>query len=115
MNTINWQMHCVGDDNPFLEREEEGEPAVAVIHFELDYTYRAVHPGLRTFRTGDPGYPPDPPEIFWTPRCILLEMKSGLNRKPTISEAEIASKWFESIAHGNLGDSIYEACCEAAE
>lgn len=43
--------------------EVEGEDHTLTIEGTVDYDVTPGDPGVRTFRNGDPGYPPTPPEV----------------------------------------------------
>lgn len=113
---IDWEFEPSGDDNPFVDREEAGFEKVVQIVYCLEYTYTPGDPGCWRTANGD-GWPASPPEIEWISKCIKLTFADGTERAPTLEEAEVASKWFDSFGseNSNVEDSIYEACVDAVE
>jgi len=105
-----------GDDNPFLEREENGAPKVTAIDYNLDYSWSPGDPGCRYTKNGD-GWPPTGPEVEWFPKCVLLTLESGEERKPTAEEAKQAEDWLENYASygSKTDDRIYELICEEVD
>ena len=106
---LDWTHEPDGDDNPFLEREEEGAVKVVAIDYVLDCHYTPGDPGCRYTRNGD-GWPPTGPEVEFTAIATMLTLEDGSEREPTPEEAKTAQDWLEN--HGASIDRIYEAVCE---
>lgn len=109
---LDWTHEPDGDDNPFLEREEEGAVKVVAIDYVLDCHYTPGDPGCRYTRNGD-GWPPSPPEVEFVANCVKLTLETGEERKPTPDEAKLAETWLEN--HGASNDRIYDAVCTEVE
>lgn len=109
---LDWTHEPDGDDNPFLEREEEGAVKVVAIDYVLDCHYTPGDPGCRYTRNGD-GWPPSPPEVEFVPNCVKLTLETGEERKPTPDEAKLAETWLEN--NGASNDRIYDAVCTEVE
>jgi hypothetical protein len=78
---------------------------VAYPKVEIDYHYLAGDPGLRTFRNGDPGYPPAGAEI----EVIAVKWIDGDGLEQP--DAKTLHEWAQNYAD----EKGYEIFCEWAE
>lgn len=94
-----------------------------VITYLLAYDYRPASAGVRTFANGDPGYPGDPPEVFWR---VVGVVKACFVDERTLTSFEFALRDDERLAliqrfeqyaqaHDFVNEEIYEQCCREQE
>jgi len=105
LKKMTWDYEPEGDDNPFLEREEEGAEKVDLIAFELEYDITPGDPGCWRTPNGD-GWPPSGPEVEYYPKCIRLEFVNGEKRIPTPEEAKQAEDWLNRQGDTSIGENI---------
>lgn len=85
------------------------------VEFDVRYTVKAGSPGVHTFANGDPGYPPDPPEIdavsFW-PHAVTDaadEWDAGLLKSLRDHVTAALDRWYGAEERYGLNDAIFDA------
>jgi hypothetical protein len=86
------------------EYEEDG----LNIEGTVEYCLTPGDPGCRTFRNGDPGYPPDPPEIELYDAIITSFIVMGEVFEFTEDQRKTLGKYFVNKIDGDICYAIQE-------
>ncbi|MFA5420155.1 MAG: hypothetical protein WC341_17010 [Bacteroidales bacterium] len=84
----------------------ESENGELIVMGQVEYSIIPGDPGVRTFRNGDPGYPPTPAEVvFWKP--TITKVIVGKHEIITIEEGlQQQSEFFFQKIQESLEDTI---------